>query len=168
MTACLLIEMGTVVAAAFIFLHFCPIMNHEYHQTYAMFACSALQFLASKYRHCWFLYSQSGKRLFNTSTHDQHWESNPRPFKILSPKPYHAPTVQYDTVLHISNFIWCRLMPPGWFSLSNQCLFLFFSHGSHNSCCCIRGNVWRSTMDAATWPQLHVMGVCYERYMNLY
>lgn len=46
-TASLLIELGAVIAAALLFLHFCPIMNHEYHQTYAMFACAALQFLAT-------------------------------------------------------------------------------------------------------------------------
>jgi hypothetical protein len=44
---CLLVEIAAVFIIASVFLHFCPILNHEYYQTYAMFAGSAMMFLVT-------------------------------------------------------------------------------------------------------------------------
>ena len=49
-TGCLLINIAACIIVACVFLHFCPIMNHEYHQTYAMFISASLMFLSSEYR----------------------------------------------------------------------------------------------------------------------
>lgn len=46
-TGTLLVEIGTVIIVAMIFLHCCPIMNHEYLQTYGMFSASAMMFLVA-------------------------------------------------------------------------------------------------------------------------
>lgn len=40
----LICQFATIAIIAMIFLHFCPIINHEYHQSYAMFAASGLCF----------------------------------------------------------------------------------------------------------------------------
>lgn len=45
----LLILIITVAIVAVTFYHLCPVINHQYHETYAMFAASALMFLDSKY-----------------------------------------------------------------------------------------------------------------------
>ena len=47
-TGCLLINIAAVILVALVFLHLCPIMNHEYHQTYAMFIAASLMFLSSE------------------------------------------------------------------------------------------------------------------------
>ncbi|ELT92572.1 hypothetical protein CAPTEDRAFT_167369 [Capitella teleta] len=48
-TGTLLIEIGTVITVAMIFLHICPIMNHEYLQTYGMFAAASMMFLVTMF-----------------------------------------------------------------------------------------------------------------------
>jgi len=43
---------ATTIVTGLIFLHMCPIMNHEYLQTYGMFASGSMMFLVSKYSVC--------------------------------------------------------------------------------------------------------------------
>lgn len=47
LVGCLIIEIGAVLVSSLVFLHFCPILNHEYYQTYSMFGASALEFLVT-------------------------------------------------------------------------------------------------------------------------
>ena len=47
---CLIVEVAVVLLVASVFLHFCPILNHEYYQTYGMFAAASMMFLVSKYQ----------------------------------------------------------------------------------------------------------------------
>ena len=51
-TMSLLCSLACVGMTAMIFFHFCPLMNHEYHQSYAMFAGSGLCFFNSKLLSC--------------------------------------------------------------------------------------------------------------------
>lgn len=44
-SGCLVISIIAVLVAIFVFLHFCPIINHRYYQTYGMFTVAALMFL---------------------------------------------------------------------------------------------------------------------------
>jgi len=48
-TGCLMVLAATTIVTGLIFLHICPIMNHEYLQTYGMFASGSMMFLVSKY-----------------------------------------------------------------------------------------------------------------------
>lgn len=48
-TGCLMVLIANMIVTGLIFLHFCPIMNHEYLQTYGMFASGSMMFLVSKY-----------------------------------------------------------------------------------------------------------------------
>ena len=48
-TGCLMVLTTTTIVTGLIFLHCCPIMNHEYLQTYGMFASGSMMFLVSKY-----------------------------------------------------------------------------------------------------------------------
>jgi len=48
-TGCLMVLTATTIVTGLIFLHCCPIMNHEYLQTYGMFAAGSMMFLVSKY-----------------------------------------------------------------------------------------------------------------------
>ncbi len=50
--ATLIIRILAVLVSALVFLHFCPILNHEYYQTYSLFGASALEFLVSEYAVC--------------------------------------------------------------------------------------------------------------------
>jgi len=43
----LMIEIMTTISTGLIFLHCCPLMNHEYLQTYGMFAAGSMMFLAT-------------------------------------------------------------------------------------------------------------------------
>lgn len=49
---CLVILITTVIVASLVFLHFCPLMNHEYLQTYGMFVAGSLMLLVSKSDFC--------------------------------------------------------------------------------------------------------------------
>lgn len=49
-TGCLMVLIATMIVTGLIFLHICPIMNHEYLQTYGMFASGSMMFLVSKYK----------------------------------------------------------------------------------------------------------------------
>jgi len=44
-----MVLIATTLVTGLIFLHMCPIMNHEYLQTYGMFASASMMFLVSKY-----------------------------------------------------------------------------------------------------------------------
>lgn len=46
-TGCLMLEILTIVMTALIFLHCCPLLNHEYLQTYSMLAAGSMMFLVS-------------------------------------------------------------------------------------------------------------------------
>lgn len=50
-----MVLIANMIVTGLIFLHFCPIMNHEYLQTYGMFASGSMMFLVSKYN--WSLYN---------------------------------------------------------------------------------------------------------------
>jgi len=45
-----MVLIATMIVTGLIFLHICPIMNHEYLQTYGMFASGSMMFLVSKYK----------------------------------------------------------------------------------------------------------------------
>jgi len=68
--ASLLVTVGTLFTAASAFLHFCPLFHHEFYQSYAMFAASALMFLSS-------MMTLIGAALYGAMCQD--WQWMPRP-----------------------------------------------------------------------------------------
>jgi hypothetical protein len=46
-TGCLMIEIATTILTGLIFLHCCPLVNHEYLQTYGMFASGSMMILVT-------------------------------------------------------------------------------------------------------------------------
>jgi len=66
----LLLQLGTVILVAMIFLHCCPMMNHEYLQTYWMFAASAMMFLVA-------MVSLITSIIFGIESQDRFWMPRP-------------------------------------------------------------------------------------------
>jgi len=75
-TGCLTLFIATALTIAFVFLHFCPIMNHEYHQTYALFASAAMMFLTT-------LGIFVSGTVYGQMSQDREWMPNPQ-FNFLS------------------------------------------------------------------------------------
>merc|ERR1711976_708975 len=69
-TGTLLVELGTAAIVAMIFLHCCPIMNHEYLQTYGMFAASAMMFLVT-------MITLIASVVFGVESQDRYWMPRP-------------------------------------------------------------------------------------------
>jgi hypothetical protein len=67
---CLVIDIATCLVTASIFLHCCPIMNHEYLQTYGIFASASMMLLVS-------MVSLVVAILFGVQTNDRYWMPRP-------------------------------------------------------------------------------------------
>jgi hypothetical protein len=67
---CLMVEIATAIVTAFIFLHFCPIMNHEYLQTYGIFASASMMFLVT-------MISFVVAIVFGVQCNDRYWMPRP-------------------------------------------------------------------------------------------
>jgi hypothetical protein len=68
--ASLLVNVATAITAACTFLHCCPQFHHEYYQSYAMFAASALMFLSA-------MFTLIGAATYGVMCQD--WQWMPRP-----------------------------------------------------------------------------------------
>lgn len=68
--SCFLVNIATLITAASTFLHYCPLFHHEYYQSYAMFAASALMFLST-------MMGLIAAALFGVMCQD--WQWMPRP-----------------------------------------------------------------------------------------
>jgi hypothetical protein len=75
-TGCFILEISSTLIAASVFLHFCPLMHHFFHQTYAMFAAAAMMFLVT-------LTTFVGATVFGVLCQDREWMPNPQ-FNFLS------------------------------------------------------------------------------------
>jgi len=69
-TGCLLVEIATALVTGFIFLHFCPVMNHEYLQTYGIFASASMMFLVT-------MISFVVAIVFGVQCNDRYWLPRP-------------------------------------------------------------------------------------------
>jgi hypothetical protein len=69
-TGCLMVEIATCIITGFIFLHFCPVMNHEYLQTYGIFASASMMFLVT-------MISFVVAIVFGVQCNDRYWLPRP-------------------------------------------------------------------------------------------
>lgn len=69
-TGILIIEIATCIVTAMIFLHCCPLMNHEYLQTYGVFAAGSMMFLAA-------MVALVVGILFGVQVNDRYWMWRP-------------------------------------------------------------------------------------------
>jgi hypothetical protein len=69
-TGCLVIEIATAIVTGLIFLHCCPLMNHEYLQTYGIFAAGSMMFLVT-------MVSLVVAILFGWQVNDRYWMPRP-------------------------------------------------------------------------------------------
>lgn len=67
---CLITQIATVLLTAAIFLHFCPIMNHEYLQTYGVFASGSMMLLVT-------MVSFVIVMVFGVQSNDRYWMPRP-------------------------------------------------------------------------------------------
>ena len=133
---CLLCSMVTVGMVAMIFLHFCPVMNHEYHQSYAMFAASGLCFFNSEcfgYFMRWIVHTRLEFRLPTAC--------------VLAGKM---------CVLFI---IFCQLLLLFCLSFTCTSTDCCFSYNDSDCWPDVRFTVWRSTMDASTRLEFYIVGL---------
>lgn len=69
-TGCLVVEIATTIVTGMIFLHCCPLMNHEYLQTYGVFASGSMMFLVS-------MITLVVGILFGKQVNDRYWMPRP-------------------------------------------------------------------------------------------